>query len=512
MPPDLNGTIWQHKKLIDDYGYCWWGWWKANSPTDDLFPHTEGFEHLVESGPTDVGLFSISLGRAYVARVTAVSTHAGSPIPSPELGRTPLYYRKTPYPAWFKLESIERVDGRTITEESELEAEEGLYQFDLLESRFRKIEDIDATVQWLERPQISPITDIVQTDRKSVLHLSDLHFGDSHVWHTDSRPRQSGVTLLSALKETFQQHRINPESIGVVVVTGDISDHGPDPDRYSEAKEFFSGLFRYLKCKSSSLVIVPGNHDVVRTDVDSAEDVYDFTANVNDPRTKSGELAYSKFLLDVFGFAVDVSTLRRFELPDHILNFVQLNSTLPRDQRTKEYGYLGAEPLKLLTKSLDLNRQVTERGEKIPVDFVALHHHPVSTVRAEYVPRPEDLGEHVDPVSTMVDQSNLLDWCSQYRIRFVLHGHQHKLKARVFSSVESAESPDAPFFTHILSAGSAGASWRPDDDPLSFTLLEFADSDTVTIRSFALEEMLFKREVLRDFRTPASGWLLGPPE
>lgn len=511
MAPDLNGTIWQHKSLIDSFGHCWWGWWKAEMPVDDLYPHTEGFADLLKNGPVDVGLFSHSLARAYIARVTDVASHAGSRIHSPEPDSTPEYYRNNDYPAWFKIEAIERIDARPITVDSELTPETSLYQIELLEGRFRKIEDLDATVQWLERPRTGSITDIVATERTAVLHLSDLHFGSAHVWHTDVKPIQSKITLLDALTETFRQHRIEPTSIGVVVVTGDISDHGPNVDRYLEAQTFFADLFRYLQCGPQNLVVVPGNHDVTRIDVDKPNEIFDFGSKETDARSKAGETDYANFLNAVYGFPVDVSTLRRFELPSHILNFVQLNSTLPRDQRTKEYGFLGAEPLKLLTKSLSLHEQVDGRGRKVPVDFVALHHHPVSTVSSEYVPRPGDLGEHVDPVSTMVDQSNLLDWCSQYRIRFLLHGHQHKVKLRIVSSVESSGDLTTPYFTHILSAGTAGASWRPDNEALSFSLLNFDDTATVRIRSFALDEMLFQRQPLRDFRTPVDGWLLGRP-
>jgi 3',5'-cyclic AMP phosphodiesterase CpdA len=508
MPRDLNGTIWQHVRLIEERGYTWWGWWRAENAFDLNTDYSEAFQSLLD-GRTErfVGLFSKSLSRAYVAKVEGVDTHWGRAIATRERAATPDYYNSQAFPAWFRITSIRRIDGREISETSEIDPESSSYQLELLESIFREIGESNGTVLLLDDEVKPALSTLTETSGNRVLHISDLHFGSHHEWHSKFSHHPARITLFNAMRRTLKQHEIDPKSIGVIVVSGDISDEGPAKDRYEPAIKFLNDLFELTGQSSDNLVIVPGNHDVYRHQIDRDEQPFDYSERLYDDRINKGETQYRAFCDSIFGSPAAITRLRRYQTPNNTVNFLQLNSTLPRDQFNKEYGFLGLEPIRLLGMMEELYDEAIDRGDS-PIAVAVQHHHLISTVRAEYVPEPgRDPGDIQDPVSTMVDQSNIIDWCTQYKIRLLLHGHQHKVKSRVISSrVDDDHRPGKLYFTEILGAGSAGATWRADNDDMSFNIYDL-NGDAIRIRSIALDKGLAPKKALRDYEIQTNGEL-----
>jgi predicted MPP superfamily phosphohydrolase len=118
----------------------------------------------------------------------------------------------------------------------------------------------------------------------TILHLSDVHCKQKE---KETDPTFSGV-VKERMIHTIKEHMdINAAVPDVVVVTGDVAFSGKE---YDGAKEFFESLRSILPEKTSFLV-VPGNHDVDRSEVDPQDAFFiiacpETTANACLPLTK----------------------------------------------------------------------------------------------------------------------------------------------------------------------------------------------------------------------------------
>ena len=98
----VAATISEHRKIIQERGWCWWGWWKRpaeDSRVDvwnDLASRTAGGEEVT------VGLFDLGSGAVYKAAVIGIKSSgaAGSTtenvirMPDSEAAYVPSYYRE----------------------------------------------------------------------------------------------------------------------------------------------------------------------------------------------------------------------------------------------------------------------------------------------------------------------------------------------------------------------------------------------------------------------------------
>ena len=102
-------SIAQHKRLIDEYGYCWWGWWMK--PIEDV--PNELLLRIVRAntnGGSRMFLYDCGLYRLYSVKLTDVAispTNSGTS--SPGIEQTPEYYVHVKCRAWFKLVEIDLV-------------------------------------------------------------------------------------------------------------------------------------------------------------------------------------------------------------------------------------------------------------------------------------------------------------------------------------------------------------------------------------------------------------------
>jgi len=110
------------------------------------------------------------------------------------------------------------------------------------------------------------------TQRLTWLHISDIHFLPTKEW----RDNHSRTALLNHLKEVFSLNpRLRPDFI---FCTGDIAfgEHPKTslPEQYTQAVEFFDALLAICgdaetPLPKERLFIVPGNHDVARSKINS---------------------------------------------------------------------------------------------------------------------------------------------------------------------------------------------------------------------------------------------------
>ena len=109
---DRNATIRSHRLIINDLGYCWWGWLfrdHERNPHAELAVLHRQLMGATKGGPYDVGLYDTGQGLIYRAVCHAITTWA-TPGFSPEVDFTPDYYRRKRAPAWFHFSEISDAD------------------------------------------------------------------------------------------------------------------------------------------------------------------------------------------------------------------------------------------------------------------------------------------------------------------------------------------------------------------------------------------------------------------
>lgn len=110
-----GGTIREHKALLYEFGEVWWGWWmrQYEKPPYPLFKELSGI--IKERGKLDGYLFNTGNSKLYITQISKILTPPpGHQIDTPEPEKSPSYYHRGRYPAWFLLKSLEEVEFDSI--------------------------------------------------------------------------------------------------------------------------------------------------------------------------------------------------------------------------------------------------------------------------------------------------------------------------------------------------------------------------------------------------------------
>lgn len=229
--------------------------------------------------------------------------------------------------------------------------------------------------------------------RSTILHLSDLHFGDHHGFRTDSTDEYDrGVgSLLDHLTSDLDKIDCHPD---ILVVSGDLTSmaHGPE---FQRASSFISELLGRHKLDKSRIVVVPGNHDVIWLPGDSEatlSEYNNFTSRLYQTPVQDYELRFATHG-DLFVLGLDAT---RLETPAR-------GGT----------GFVGRDQLQRAAELLD------REAHDAMVRMLAIHHHllPVAWIGD----RPANY-----PASATLDSPSILAWAQEHRFAVILHGHQHQ--------------------------------------------------------------------------------------
>ena len=150
-----GGNIAEHRRIIRQRGYAWWGWWSRQREAVPRIVFEQLFAPAVV--PTSIFLFDSGMMRIYKTtsqKAVIAPSHLG--VNSPEYDATPEYYVRGRYPAWFRLDSdILPVDATSVivaarptldADFESLKADLPLLKFD-----FDALRDDGATL-WVVRP------------------------------------------------------------------------------------------------------------------------------------------------------------------------------------------------------------------------------------------------------------------------------------------------------------------------------------------------------------------------
>lgn len=294
-------------------------------------------------------------------------TNDRNPTQSPESDLTPNYYKHREYLAWFKLTSInqQQTNEEALNEFSYIEIDDF---FDGGESHFKNYDGkvVSSTKElrfqdrtiWFVRNarQGDPHHEIVLvgatvTDpahfppsfrtkqRRQLLWLSDLHFGEKHAFPDERAGNKRPLWLI--IEEASKKLELD---IGGVLISGDITVKA-DPDGYDKAYSFIEQLSSHLRLENYDFIICPGNHD------------FGFS---NDPLTSEKEIEevtepntqyFSDFYKKLFYLLPNdnyFASGRRFLLANtYPVEIIALN-TVRLQQTAKEfqgYGFVGTDQL-----------------------------------------------------------------------------------------------------------------------------------------------------------------------
>ncbi|CAK2593618.1 3',5'-cyclic AMP phosphodiesterase CpdA [Vibrio crassostreae] len=446
--PDID-TIDEHKAIINRKGIVLWGWWKKE--------HEDGFESLFNSLESDdtvsdyVYLIDPSTKRCFTASFNKVYRKRKVDV---DLSLVPEYYRHQceKVEAWFQLTSINVIDyepnlGRQVGENTLLLRD----SYGCSSVRVSRIGNSGS-------------------DRKSILHLSDLHFGLDHGFVVSDKVLERGTakTLSDCILTDLKRVKANKD-IAAIIITGDFTTRSDWSDStknliISELHSIASGL----GVDKSNIITLPGNHDMKRYPSDSNIDENKLAGNTQ--VTYEHERDYRLFSEELTGkhwkSQLDYNII--VSLGDVDLFLSIMNSCRVTSSKLTEYGYVGSLGLDILDDLANLNMS------KPTYKMMALHHHLVPISQVEMPNR--------NAISLTLDAVELLDKAANVGIHMALHGHQHENRIAQYHSFSLAnEDPKSPIL--IVSGGSTGVSRerRAESTRNSYNLLTF-ELDKIKLR------------------------------
>ncbi|MDC6166024.1 metallophosphoesterase family protein [Paucibacter sp. XJ19-41] len=432
-------TISEHKQILEKEGAVWWGWWKKDAES----PGQTVILKLHESGAKTVLLVNRHARKNYTAKCLRVEGDADNV----DTLRIPAYYRDKAkrIPAWLLL-------GEII---------ESPYD-DAIGNSFQEGTILSLLPDDESTNTLPSTTRAERIKRSSLLHISDLHFGDDYGFPTAENPPKIGdirkrlpECLLRDLKRIKRD-----QDIAGILATGDFTTRGDWSDKtMGTILRELNDLARDLGISSENIFIAPGNHDIVRYAAGAGPDIESLIDKQIDLKH---ERDYRFFRYKLNKTAIDEPLNRNQELllEDFTIQICTLNSCALVSTKWTEYGYIGEFGAQLLE---ELGRKSTEAPT---YRILALHHHlmPVSRVDTP----------NTDGVSLTLDAIQILDSADQAGVHLAIHGHQHTPRLAHYKNIASnGEAPHSGVY--IVAGGSTGAheKRRAGSERNSYSVLTF---------------------------------------
>jgi 3',5'-cyclic AMP phosphodiesterase CpdA len=288
----------------------------------------------------------------------------------------------------------------------------------------------------------------------TILHLSDLHFGDSFRF----KPR-SGASLAERIKKALEKKNLIADA---VVLSGDFGDKQPG-EELDDAKKQLDQLRKSLDILPDRWIVIPGNHDInwvkekfalnkganpVEAHLSGTTDYFEYIyrpiqlgrkcsltsklkskwSRPDDEKWKNDPIRH--FMPSCATFRLDSGGL---------IEIHGFNSCLVEGSKWPGMGYVGKDQLDLFDKISQL--QLQPKHLKIAV----LHHHVKEVSKVFQLPG-EDISKEMR-FSLIADARWFLDELIAKQYGMLLHGHQHE-----------------PFISHEVRScfGSDDQTWNRD--------------------------------------------------
>jgi 3',5'-cyclic AMP phosphodiesterase CpdA len=506
--PAGTTTIEQHKRIIAERGYVWWGWWHKQGETVPENAFRDILEKISQSSkPYQIYLFDTGkykLQRAWLSDIRwdpRLST-----IPTSERDATPNYYGDSHYLTWFKMENIEdavlpptelqrwsyvQIDEFFETKKSVFDAfyNKQVASFTELRNQDRTVwfirpkrdEDGMHEIHVYDRSKTAPSNfseQVVQLHTQTLLWVSDPHFStDNH----DFPQHPAGVSrknLSEAIRHDLEHEGIT--TVGALLISGDLTWRGTR-EEFEWATKFIHDITSWAKLTASQVLICPGNHDLAFSNEPWKKGI---------PATQIGEAAvaeYKRFYEELYEVKPTeyLACGRRFWMPDGaMVDIASLNSSVLQQVAGafQGHGFVGAPQL---TETADAMRWSRDRSRVKAYRICMLHHHVVPILHREH---PE-IGT---AASVVYDAGALMRWLVENEVDLVLHGHMH-----LPSIVKESRALDYPKQENwheitIAALGSSGvtAGHRPNQSN-SYGLMKFTrEGIHLTVRRISADDAI----------------------
>lgn len=102
-----GGTVLEHRRVLQDRDTVWWGWWMRQYEESPRAVLGEIRDRLDAGEEPEIGL--LDSGKAELYSAVVADLRVGPPdetLASPDISRTPGYYQRGRYPAWFLFTGI----------------------------------------------------------------------------------------------------------------------------------------------------------------------------------------------------------------------------------------------------------------------------------------------------------------------------------------------------------------------------------------------------------------------
>lgn len=406
-------TISEHQKIIDSFGYTWWGWWKKDSEPERYNLMIELKDKLEN---TRFFLFDRSSERFFFISVSEIAFKKNEKIPTPEAEKTPNYYSSENLRLWLKLDRFQSIP-----------LDDFLGVFSLIPSydyTFFTNQDI------IEEKELNAKNKRIKLKSNYILHLSDIHFGDDYGFPTIASPNKR--PLLNIISDYVNNDL--KQNIGLLIVSGDLTSRGDGNVLLNQGLTFLNALCKVLGIDKEAVVIIPGNHDIPLQN-----------ANFKD---YNHENTFRIFMEQFYGTKKEPFGLEFYEFPcGKKVDILRIHSVKLRKKEESNYGYVDWFHYKNLLAAHRLDGDIK---------FAIIHHHLVS------IPIEETLDPNYTyaSISVTIDSGRVIEGLQKNGFDFVLNGHQHipgitKITRGIINEANLVDINDRKQLT-ILSAGSAG--------------------------------------------------------
>ena len=106
-----GGTVKEHTRLINQFGEVWWGWWMRQYEASPRLLFQDLSSIIGQEGGLIGFLFDTGTSTLYLSHISKILiAPETSLINTPDPMKSPSYYHRGGYPAWFLLKSLNKVE------------------------------------------------------------------------------------------------------------------------------------------------------------------------------------------------------------------------------------------------------------------------------------------------------------------------------------------------------------------------------------------------------------------
>lgn len=464
-------TMEAHMDILKKNGSVWWGWWSKdyeNLPKTQLLEIQQQLEH--DKKKISFYLFHTKKEIMYEASCEEIIYKEDS-LHCPD-DNVPDYYRDYPIRVWFRFSKIHETNKRDFCEkytyldddliDEEHKEKVSLSSFvghrasELELFVFQKrtmwfLRDMRKTDNAIDIKRFGIMTENIsknyfKTTGTRILVLSDLHFTEIASKHAFGlKDDVSKIKLIDAIENVLKK---SDKSISGVIISGDFT-WCADEKEFCYAEQFIMELMESYDIKRNQILIVPGNHDISFSKDKSGKFVEHEKVEV---ASREAQANYVNFYNNVFQvrpkedfMCVTRRLLLRNNLPVEIIG-LDSNVLQQEEKAFVGQGFVGYKQLNYLSTQMELN----EYDEVYSYRILVLHHH---IMPAWYQEEPEKNHSY----SVLLDSGRVQEFIKKYRIKLVVHGHNHENQFTKITIPAVLGSKEEDYVYHILGIGSAGA-------------------------------------------------------